>query len=261
MKKYLRTLQNQRGVGLLIVVAVLAVLVAGLIFSTQRLFDNTVRVISQQRDRIASIQVLQDFAVLAQKANEVFVRNNNACPGGWTAGPVGFCWQGPFPNARDCVVNPIGGNTNICLVLPGVVAPVAPTMNTAHLTAAPVYDGIMDQWRAQIADIITYRHEIVAELQKSTLGLFDNQAHAIRPEPFLPDVGAPGPAGPAELTINNIGCGGPFVQPSCKICAGAGVNVRCIELRVCVSSTGCRNINNPNFRDWFRQRVAIIPRS
>lgn len=259
MKKFIRTLSNQRGIGMIFVVMVLTVLVGGLIFSTQRLFENTVRTVTKQRDRIAALQVLQDFAVLAQKANEVFVLNGNACPPAWTTSPAGFCWNGPFPNNRDCVVNPVG-QTNICLVIPGTAAPGAPSMSVAQLTAVPVYDGYFDEMRSKIADAIAYREQFIAELQRQTLSLIDNQAYAIRPEPHLPDDAIP--AGPSELTINNIGCGpaNPFGRDNCKVCGAGVAQVRCIELRVCVSSSGCANINLAATRDWYRQRVGVIPR-
>lgn len=253
-----RILKNQRGAGILVAVAVLAVLVGGLVISTQLAFDNTVLEVTKQRDRIASLQVLQDFAVLAQKANEVFVRGGNACPPApWQEAPAGFCWQGPFPNTNNCVRNPIGTG-NICIAFPQPAAPGAPAITVAQLSLIPVYDSYFDEMRAKVADIVNFREQIVAELQRKTLSLFDHQAYAISPEPHLPDDAVP--VGPAELTINEMGCGpaNPFGQVNCKVCGLA--NVICIELRACISTIGCRDINNVNFRDWYRQRVAILPR-
>lgn len=256
-KKTVVAIQSQKGAALLIAIAILGVLIAALIMAVSQMFDQTVKQLTRQRERTAALQVLQEFAVLAQRANDRWVRNGGAaCPGGTTARPAQFCWPNPFPSPNICVASPLGGGADICLQSAGVPPAAAPGVGmwVAEFTFAPKEQNIFQEWKSRVAQYWSYREEIILEAQRRILSLTGNQAYALRPQLMLPDDAAP--AGPGDNVINNLACNAGSGNYYCKQCAAA--SVWCAELRVCVSPSGCRNIATS--KDWYRQRIGIIRR-
>lgn len=263
----LSNLKSQRGAAVMIMVLGLSVIVGVIVYVANSYVENTLAKVSLQRDRIAALQVLQDFALLAGKANEVFESNLPApgCPGThqrYPAAPARFCWIA----GQTCVKNPIGMNSNICLTIPTAAASGGQVLHVAKKDLTPAIEAMPEEttrWQRMIAyfrDIKTFRREIVNVAHRDLMGMVSGEAYAARPEMHLPGVGAPDPVGPSQNTINNRACGPGTPNDYCKVC---GNNVQCLELRVCVAAPGCRNVASPAptfYKDWYRQRIGVIAR-
>lgn len=250
---------NENGVGLLALILVVSALIASIVVATSIFFAKLQMQVVKQRDRSFAIQALQEFAVMAQKANDNYVNNANTCPAGTTAGsgPAAFCWSGAS----------IGPSTTICIKDPRSNAGTQQTICLDTRTGAGVSRmGIaqfdirrnITPWERfkEVASIIyEEREKVFVQAASEILATLDSQAHAVvGMEAHLPDL-----TGVPTNTINNPStCDGTVNNDYCKVC---GVNVTCIELRICLApSAQCDNTSTA-LGNWFRQRIGILNRT
>lgn len=208
--------------------------------------------LQKARARITSMQVMQDFAVMAQKASDNFYQQSplpaaGNCPGGMTPLPANrpFCWDNPVVN--NCVNTPRG---QVCLNAAGVrrltVAALELKLNRQSETWGQFFEAVAavakDQWMGVLRGA-------------------NQSAEAQLAEPWLPAIaGAPNvtmmqkcfTAGANNIDIckvcnNNNG--------SARVINGYNSNVDCLTLRMCPTPTGvCTNAQ------LYWQRIGFIPR-
>ncbi len=232
----MKTIKNEKGIAIVGTALMIMVIISIFILAISQFLSQNVGTSFQLRSRIAGIQVLQEFAVLAQRANEIYERTNSC--GALTRLPAGrnFCWQLAAENNGSCVQSPLpgGGTTPLCMSVGNNELAVA--LQTTH---SPSNFEVAKQQIGEWSERIAYR--IFAELG-APLDAQENRAH-------LPTMI---PAS-SSVDINNVNCG--VIGGTCIRCNDA--NVECIDLYVCTNPSGCGAFAATNER-WFRQKIAVI---
>ncbi len=265
----LKTLKSQSGGALLVVVVMICFAMVALFNAAQVRFDALNRAVTEQRQRTVALQVMQDFAVLASRANSKFERCVGAvpaCPASGATCPAGhtrmagrrFCWSNGF--AGECVRHPDPAVAQLCLSAAAQMA-IAQSDTTNEVEDAvdlvptgplPEEGFIAMNW----SERLRYAREFAAlALEESKTWLSEKAYAQAVPEPYLPVL-----AGLPNANFNNITCNaGTAGNEFCKRCpAGGGGGVRmieCLTLRVCLRSGGCATADQ-----WYLQRIGINDR-
>ena len=257
-------MKNQNGYAALLMVSLVMVMVLVFITSASSAFRELYQVINFQQRVLASYQVTEDFAKMAQRANEVFVANGGACPAGpgFFADPVyPLCWPqatAVSPNA-NCVRHPMGdsalGARWICRrpVGGGVVDS---EMNVVQLNLKVIpFDSPIKSFKALVAEVLRESELtlslLVSRVQNFAFAQTSEMAH-------MPTaVGAPPMSFAAALVCP---AAGPNPNAAfCKRCDDPASMQACVRFRVCLKKGGCDGAagNNP---DWTIQTVGLMPR-
>lgn len=244
--------KNQKGIGVIAAVLMVAVFLLLIVFATSQYFSNLLVSYQRSTARLIALQVLQDFAVLAQNANSIYVNNAPNCPTGYTQNPSGapFCWSNT-PNF-DCIRVPADTNTAVSTAPFCISQPVNGTQSKMDM--ALWIEPRLTRWQRLQARSLDYlkaaAHFSLIAVQR-VLGTTDQTAWAQTPDPSLPSTaGAP----TRNISIPPCDTATPG-DTNCKRCTGAGKNVDCIMLKVCVNVGGC---SSPF--EWYQQRVGVISR-
>ena len=247
-------LKSQRGAALLIMVAITAIFLTAAVFGAAFYFQSLLVSLNRERDAVVAIQVLQDFAVLAQKANDVYVSTAGVCPG-YVKLPLPashFCWITTNNCVRQTKENFVAtGISQYCM------SDVSADMSVGSINIEPAHQTLIASVIDTYRQVFAQRHEVLVALE---LKLLDHITIGLSPTAeaqasFLPVL--PG-GGPPTAKITPIVCPGGPAQ-DCKVCAG--VNVECIELRICPRNGGCGAAPGAaGAIGWVRQTVGIMPR-
>ncbi len=221
---------NERGFSQILaatLVLILLVMYAGSLITESRTLNAS---LAFERRQVQGAEAMQDFALIARRANEVWIATTGACDATTTADGLGrpFCW----PNL-DIVAN------NDCIRLP------------TSTSAVPVWlclnGGGTSPPRYQLLQIAT---EFMQHLIKRFFDESSSRAFA-QSVTFLPNLGG---APTNTIPLLNCPAGGP-ASTSCKYCAGVPQNVDCVTLRVCLrTGAGCAA------NQWILQGVGVMPR-
>ncbi len=249
-----RILRSQSGMSLLLPIVVIGLIIFTFMASIAKMYvtlnENNQRLVRG----VAAIQVMQDFAVIALQANDLFISSAGVCPAGTvnvnidpaTAGQ-GFCWR---TAPATCIAHPMqnaAGNRQICLDPAGtgdanfalrIDPPDAPT------------------FFAQIK-------EKSYEFLKTVLNVSSTDAVA---QMAGRDIELPNIAGnPVNGVTTGLNCSTADAAGSqlCKRCVGTtaigNTNVICKRMRACLTgSVACNAANNDN---WVLERIGILTRS
>lgn len=229
---------NESGIMVVATALMMLVVISVLILAAAQFLSQQTQASFQARSRIQSQQVLQEFAVLAQRANEIFNRGSPpGCVLPYTQAPAGrpFCWRLDIPERNGaCVQSPLpgGGTTPLCLTNAG-------EMGVASLTIEPLHPAHPTLVARLKENLVTISGRFLAELS-APLDAQENQSH-------LPGLGGAPTVNENNLTCGPHGGGGGI----CVRCSNA--LVECLDLSVCTRPAGCTSIN-----DWYRQKIAII---
>ncbi len=226
-------MRNEKGIGLLMTtMGIIAVLVTFLQLTTY-ISENMFIQLGRTKKQLAGYLAMQDFAVLAQKAYQVFTTNGGICPAGTRQVPAGqpFCWpdtSGSLSNNIHCIPHPIPAPPGSPVRLICLDATTPESMNV-------VKNDSMPWWKKFISSFS-----------------FTAEAQAGR-EPHLPALtGAP--------LVNYAAapnCTSSYNATYCKRCETIGTetqNLNCAYLRVCLSTTPCNPANN---NAWTIQRIGV----
>lgn len=257
-------MNGQKGYAAILMVSTVLVLVLLLITSASSAFRELYQAISYQQRVLAGYQVTEDFAKMAQRANEVFRANGGACPAGpsfFTDPVYPLCWPEATvvsPNA-NCVRHPFGdsaqGSRWICRrPLGGGV--VDSEMNVVQLNLEVIpFDSPGKSFKALVAQVIMESGLILDELSGRIQNLGFAQTSEMAHMPTT--VGALPMSFAAALICP---AAGPNPNPTfCKRCDDPTNLQTCLRLRVCLKMGGC-NGAAANNSDWTVQTMALLPR-
>jgi len=247
-------------------VLVVAILLLLIISASGVYFEASLKSYRNVNSRLLALQVLQDYAELAQKAHAVYVTYNSTvpapggCPVNYVQNPAGlpFCWLNQA--GADCVRIPTdstAANPNLAIAnVPFcLTAPVTNAQTIMDMTALYIQPRFTRWQQLQAMGeqfLIDSSHVARVALHKLSGGL-DQRAWAQLAAAYHPTmVGAP--TNDITLYPCNAGASG---DTYCKRCAGApGTTMDCINLKVCMLiSRVC-----PNPQDWYNQRVGVMNR-
>lgn len=253
-------IKNQSGGAMLVVVFMVSIAMVTLFYAAQERFQQLNRAVNVQRQRIIALQVMQEFALLAERANAKFERcvgANPACPASVATCPAGttrmagrrFCWSTGF--VGECVRHPDPAVQQICLSVPAqMTITQSDEIQEGDLiaTVQPA-SGFQVSWRERLRTT----RDVLALAWEEAKSVLSETAHA-QADLHLPTLaGAPGGSNITPIVCN----GGTPANHFCKRCPpSAGLPMReCLSLRVCLINTGC-----PTPENWFIQRIGINDR-
>lgn len=243
-------INNEKGVGLLIFMMVLVMLILGLFEGLNRSLSLVNQQINETKKVQAGLVALQEFAIMAQKANEAYNKNNkptvtNTCPSPSTTFDAnGFCWPKPTsPNNAACIRQPLSGS-NRWLCLGGVQPNV-------------IKVSIRDErgwWEKRRDRIARWSGSIAGFLSKSLLYM-DGIAQAQAYKNHLPSLAG----APTATFVALPNCS--VDKTLCKRCNASGGNsqtdpslLACKRLQVCLRNDKC------GANDWVSQVVGVLSR-
>lgn len=230
------------------------VLVSAVVVASSVHFANMQTQLMRQRDRVYGIQMLQEFAMLAQKAHDNWLDGGLAvgtCPGGQINFPAAgrFCWSGASlaPSPTICLKHPSNGS-NVCMNTGAAGAMTVATLDFQRIIEP--FDDLKDRFR----HLIENHDKLIAMFKADVFGRASNWAYAVAGmDAFIPELtGAP------TNDITNPVCNGTTVSDYCKVCTAGTGNVTCLEIRVCLDTT-CSNTSP--FARYYRQRIGLFNRA
>jgi hypothetical protein len=259
----MRVLRNQRGAALLLAVVVIVVMLLTLTHSLTNQLGFLQDQVAREKRTLGGMDGLRDFAVIARRAHEIWMRDNPAWPtvaagacstAGTTRTVAGapFCFPTGIPgnNNADCIRDPFDQRAapRLLCIYPGagegtieVVAKANPEWNW------------FDRGRWHLDG---YR-EIAMEKIRSFSRSLENTAQAQTSEIYWPTLaGAPAATIAANANYTCVAATPPSAATFCKKCTlnPADANrLDCLFLRVCLRNAGC-----PAAGDWLTQSVGII---
>lgn len=249
----------------MMIALVISVMLAILMLMTTNYYQMMLNQLATQRNRIYALQVMQDMGILAQKANDYYIRNSSSCgSSGYTQEPATkpFCWNMASTTAncvREPRANTDASKQNVCIdfatgnvVRLSMIQEVGPKnwLEKVRYTAGLIYE---------------YREQVASRIFSDLNGLFGNEAHAL--ELHWPAITAP-PTIPSFSTVVTCDYATSYGPTSpCKKCQElpAGTppkdqNVECLEIRVCLRSVGGGGCDTSNYDEWFTQTIGIMSR-
>ncbi|HMN69772.1 MAG TPA: hypothetical protein PKC28_14610 [Bdellovibrionales bacterium] len=245
----------ESGAAMVIAIAIVMVVFTILFSAGQQNLDRLNVVLDMQRRAVVATQVMQDFAVIAQRANAVFERITGPlnCPGGTqrlpNPGTSRFCWS--TTAGANCVRHPDRAAVTLCLNVSGQIT------ISAHEVDGK--DGLYVDYhpdrsiKAQAKEFWERAKLFAYYMQSGAAATFSNMAQA-QNAAFHPAI-----AGEPVVDINNPVCS--LAAPGttdCKKCPGtAGANVtECLNVSLCVRADNCPL----GAQQRITQRIAILPR-
>ena len=239
----MRIIKSQSGMSLLLPVMIIGLIIITFSTSIAKMYitlnENNQRVVRG----IAAIQIMQDFGVMALRANDLSAPGTG-CPGGTslvgTIGPTGFCWANP-----TCIPNPLGG-VDICLV------PNSGTTESAEIVFNIAPQSENPEFYARVkTKVYNWLKEILNASSTEAVAQMAGR------DMYLPDLALS--AVPANSVTSSLACvlGTTYPPTSpCKQCTGAAANLRCVQVRVCLlQDLGlCDDGTNNN---WIFQRFGV----
>ncbi len=240
---------GNRGSTLILLVLVVAVVLGGLVAGIRFHHENFVRQLQRHKIRNLSLQVLQDFALLAQKAHERWQSNQpGGCPAPFTQEqPARFCWR-PGVTDEKCIRHPLSSPNDavplrLCVGEPNGLQVSSLNIEVEKDPYRYWKFVVVQTWREREFFANHYRKKLLGGLHNLLVAQTAAGAH-------LPTL-----AGAPNNTIDNVTCTAATVgNETCKRCTNPPAqNLDCILLRACLNFNGC-----PNPEDWSTQMVGII---
>ncbi len=263
IKRLHKIISSQRGAAM--IVAALLIIVVALSFGAALAIQvfGVNQGLARTRARITSLQIMQDFGVLAQKANDIYHQQQPpGCPAlpapGTIQFPAGapFCWPVPMANTI-CVASPRNG-TPICF---------GAGLNVASINLYPP----KETWGQFAQALKEFGHERLMAF----LGELTNEANA-QFQPWMPTLAG----APTNDILDRCLAAGAVDDDHCKVCTTATggawpinaylSNVDCLELQLCPTqipqpapwvATPCPGGAGPaSPGTLYVQKIGFIPR-
>lgn len=260
-------LNNQNGYATIFMATIVLVLVVSFMGAAGTYFSNLYNQVAFQQRNLAAHIATEDFARLAQRARETWIKNGNTCAGltSVVAEPARqMCWPnqsgGSVPG--PCVIHPLGSVNPanprlICLSgggfsTPGGAARVQ--LLTLKVVEPPMkfHEKIESHFYAFRQNFKMTFDVLAEKLQNSAVAQTASEAA------YLPSL-----AGAPRMRFSGVGrlncASGTADRDYCKICPANGTPgtqglETCIRFQICLKSTAC------GANDWVRRTVGFIAR-
>ena len=250
-----RILRSQSGMSLLLPIIIIGLIILTFVASIAKMYVSLNENNQKLVRGVAGIQVMQDFATMLLRANDVFISSGGVCPAATifvnidpaTAGQ-GFCLRTAV--AENCIAHPMqnaAGNRQLCLDPAG-----GGDANFALKTFPLEEPTFFARFKAKSYNLLKVLLNVSATEANAQVAGRDIELPNI--------VGAPVNAVTTGLNCSVANAVG---SQLCKRCVGTigigSTNVICKRIRACLTSgAACNAANNDS---WLLQRIGILNRS
>ncbi len=226
-------MRNEKGIGLLMTTMGIIVLLVTFLQVATYVSENMFAQLGRTKRQLAGYVAMQDFAMIVQKAYQVYSANSGVCPASTRQYPAAqpFCFpdtSGALSNNIHCIPHP--------LAAPGSTLMICLDSATAQSMSVDVVKNESMPWWKYLISSFRYTAEAQAGV-----------------EPHLPSIaGAPS----VNYTMAPT-CASAYNSTYCKRCETVGAetqNLNCVYLRVCLSNTVC---TSGTANTWTIQRVGV----